>query len=979
MWIEFVFMLVINLMFVLALMLVMMPLGIWRQAAFAVMKRNFVGYFSSPTGYVFLCLFVLLTSFAAFWPHEFFTTNLANFDQLNKFLPYIMLIFIPAITMSIWAEERRQGTDELLLTLPAKDFDIVIGKYFAAVLVFTVSLLFSQLSNYAVLLAMTGGALDTMLLFSTYLGYWFVGIAMIAIGMVASFLTNNLTVGFIFGAAFNAPLAFFSNADVIFSNSTWIQRLYDWSLLQRLEPFGRGLISLPSIFYFLGLVVLGVYLSLVLIGRRHWLGGRDGTSLLWHYLLRALFVAVICVSAVLITQYSPLNQIRADISAEKVSTLSEATRTLLNRLAIEEADSAGREPDPIRIDAYISDSVPTEFVQTKYDLVNLLREFDVLGGNRLQVTLHQGIKPFSQDAILAEKKYGISPVPVTSRSRGAERTEELILGVAVTSGLKREIIRFVPYGMPVEYELMRAINTVAEPQKKTIGVVQTDVLPMGGRIFAPGQNNQPQAVNVPQLQILAELQKQYNVEEVVANTPIPLWVEDENGKPLRRRFDALLVIQPSQMTATELKNVIDAIQLGQPTAIFEDALPNPDNFPIARGTFLPRIMPRNGNEPADVNQLFKALDVDFDFIERPVAPNQPVKFPWLIWKATANPYPRDSQLDTPELVIVRDDSESLELNTHFSVDHPATKGINELYFQYASYLNEVPNPELSFEPLVVTGSCGRILLFDYMRSQSPEQRESFRGSAGSNYMLAAAISGKQPVDAVPAAASDIKPDKQHTNVILVSDIDVLADLFVQLRNFPIQNGIDYHFQNMSFVQNIVDSLVGEDAYGDLRNRKQKHVTLRVVEKTTEEALQEVYLETQRIQKEAATAQEAETVKANAEIGPLQEEIKQLEARQTRGEPIDVAALNYKKQILNQTQLGLQQKIQNRMEELGNGVQENIRAIELDAELKIQQIQRGFKLAAVVLPPIPPLLVGLVVFTRRRLREREGISKARRLK
>ncbi|MFO0263750.1 MAG: hypothetical protein ACK53V_19140, partial [Planctomycetota bacterium] len=261
----------------------------------------------------------------------------------------------------------------------------------------------------------------------------------------------------------------------------------------------------------------------------------------------------------------------------------------------------------------------------------------------------------------------------------------------------------------------------------------------------------------------------------------------------------------------------------------------------------------------------------------------------------------------------------------------------------------------------------------------PEQRESFRGSSGSNYMLAAAITGKQPVEAVPAATADIKPDKQHTNVILVSDIDILADLFVQLRNFPIQNGIDYHFQNMSFVQNIVDSLVGENAYGDLRNRKQKHVTLRVVEKTTEEALQEVYLETQQIQKEAATAQEAETVKANEEIGPLQEEIKQLEARQARGEAIDVAALNYKKQILNQTQLGLQQKIQNRMEELGNGVQEKIRAIELDAELKIQQIQRGFKLAAVVLPPIPPLLVGLIVFTRRRLREREGISKARRLK
>jgi ABC-2 type transport system permease protein len=84
---EMLGLIVYDLVFLGLLTAALILLAMYRRAAYAVMKRNFVGYFSNPTGYVFLCLFVLLTSIASFWPHEFFVANLANLDQLNTLHP----------------------------------------------------------------------------------------------------------------------------------------------------------------------------------------------------------------------------------------------------------------------------------------------------------------------------------------------------------------------------------------------------------------------------------------------------------------------------------------------------------------------------------------------------------------------------------------------------------------------------------------------------------------------------------------------------------------------------------------------------------------------------------------------------------------------------------------------------------------------------------------------------------------------------
>src|SRR5690606_17962466 len=172
--------------------------------------------------------------------------------------------------------------------------------------------------------------------------------------------------------------------------------------------------------------------------------------------------------------------------------------------------------------------------------------------------------------IMAEERYGISPRNVPVVSRGAPGNELVLMGVAVTSGVEKVVVPFIDSGIPIEYELIRSIATVAQSERKRIGIVRTDAQVLGGFSFAGGQPRQ-----IPKLAVIDELEKQYEVEEVDPENPIDV-----------EKYHALLVVQPSSLSQAHLDNLIAAIAEGVPTAIFED--PVPELLPYVPGTGDPK-------------------------------------------------------------------------------------------------------------------------------------------------------------------------------------------------------------------------------------------------------------------------------------------------------------------------------------------------------------------------------------------------------
>jgi ABC-2 type transport system permease protein len=229
------------------------------RQALCICRKELNVYFASPVAYIVIAIFLLVTGW--FFFSTFFLFNQATLRNFFRLLPVVFAFVVPAVTMRQFAEELNIGSYEILLTMPLRFGDIVIGKFMASV-AFIAAMLAPTLT-YAVIVALLG-SLDWGPVVGGYIGALLLGAAFSAVGLFASALTRNQIVAFIVGLAICFALTL-ADQLVFFLPHAFLKTLAYLAADVHFENIAKGVIDTRDVVYFLSVCFIGLYSTLLVL------------------------------------------------------------------------------------------------------------------------------------------------------------------------------------------------------------------------------------------------------------------------------------------------------------------------------------------------------------------------------------------------------------------------------------------------------------------------------------------------------------------------------------------------------------------------------------------------------------------------------------------------------------------------------------------------------------------------------------------
>ncbi len=232
-----------------------------------IVKRELASYFSSPIAYVFLVIFLLMTGFFTFTAGNFFERGEASLASFFGWHPWLYLVLVPAVGMRLWAEERRSGTLELLLTMPIATWQAIIAKFLASWIFLAVAL---ALTFPAVLTVNVLGDPDNGVIVAGYLGSFFLAGTYLAITCMTSAMTRNQVVAFIVSVVlclFLILAGFNPVTDLLtrWANPAVVDTVAAFSVVTHYDGFQRGVIDLRDLVFFLSIIGFALFATGVVI------------------------------------------------------------------------------------------------------------------------------------------------------------------------------------------------------------------------------------------------------------------------------------------------------------------------------------------------------------------------------------------------------------------------------------------------------------------------------------------------------------------------------------------------------------------------------------------------------------------------------------------------------------------------------------------------------------------------------------------